>query len=167
MSRCVHDCSQRSKRAGAGKTIFINRDEPPRGWEDVFDYYIAGDADQTIGLLPIHAAEEKSCADSPASSGTNSVMSIDSICNPIPAEDMTAGCQRLVKSGKPLSSLLPATGRNVGMKRKTAPSAKSKGRKLTSMMRVVKSTSAVTKPTVASSVKRPRKPRQSPLASPS
>ncbi|KAJ2082421.1 NAD-dependent deacetylase hst3 [Coemansia sp. RSA 988] len=166
MSRCVHNCTQRSKRAGAGKTIFINRDEPPRGWEDVFDYYIAGDADQTIDLLPIHAVEEKSCGDSPASS-TNSVMSIDSICNPALVEDVTASRQRAVKSGKSLSLLLPDTGRSVGIKRKKAPTARPKGRKLTSMMRVVKSASAVTKPSVSSSVKRPRKSRPSPLASPS
>ncbi|KAJ2453105.1 NAD-dependent deacetylase hst3 [Coemansia sp. RSA 2336] len=53
MSRCVHDSSDRTKRAGAGKAIYINRDEPPRGWDDVFDYYIAGDADQVISMLPI------------------------------------------------------------------------------------------------------------------
>ncbi|KAJ1867595.1 NAD-dependent deacetylase hst3 [Coemansia sp. RSA 989] len=53
MSRCVHDSSDRTKRAGAGKAIYINRDEPPRGWDDVFDYYIAGDADQAISMLPI------------------------------------------------------------------------------------------------------------------
>ncbi|KAI8326174.1 DHS-like NAD/FAD-binding domain-containing protein, partial [Martensiomyces pterosporus] len=51
MSRCVRACSLRAKRAGAGKSIFINRDEPPKGWEDVFDYFVSGDADQAISLL--------------------------------------------------------------------------------------------------------------------
>ncbi|KAJ2497345.1 NAD-dependent deacetylase hst3 [Coemansia sp. RSA 1972] len=54
MSRCVHDSAQRTQRAGAGKVIFINRDEPPRGWDDVFDYFIEGDADAAVSLLPIH-----------------------------------------------------------------------------------------------------------------
>ncbi|PIA19320.1 DHS-like NAD/FAD-binding domain-containing protein [Coemansia reversa NRRL 1564] len=166
MSRCVHDCTLRSKRAGAGKTIFINRDEPPRGWEDVFDYYIAGDSDQAIDLLPIHAAEEKACAHSPASS-TNSVMSINSICNPIPTKDMTVSRKRAVKIEKSLPLPLPVTVCSVDIKRKTVPAARQKSRKLTSMMRVVKSASAVTKPSVTSSVKRSRKPRQSPLVSPS
>ncbi|KAJ2383846.1 NAD-dependent deacetylase hst3, partial [Coemansia sp. RSA 2559] len=34
MSRCVHSCSARAKRAGAGMAIFINKDEPPKGWDD-------------------------------------------------------------------------------------------------------------------------------------
>ncbi|KAJ1734783.1 NAD-dependent deacetylase hst3 [Coemansia biformis] len=94
MSRCVHNSTLRAKRAGAGKAIFINRDEPPRGWEDVFDYYVAGDADEV-----------------------------------------------------PLSQLLPLSRRKVGMTRKAAP--KQKDRKLTSMMRVVKTASAVAKPKAA------------------
>ncbi|KAJ2725258.1 NAD-dependent deacetylase hst3 [Coemansia sp. Benny D115] len=57
MSRSVRACSLKAKRAGAGKAIFINRDEPPRGWEDVFDYYVSGDSDQAISLLPIQSTD--------------------------------------------------------------------------------------------------------------
>ncbi|KAI9504047.1 DHS-like NAD/FAD-binding domain-containing protein, partial [Coemansia spiralis] len=48
MSRCVHSCSARTRRAGAGKAIFINKGEPPKGWDDVFDYYLEGDSDQAV-----------------------------------------------------------------------------------------------------------------------
>ncbi|KAJ1966179.1 NAD-dependent deacetylase hst3 [Dipsacomyces acuminosporus] len=97
MSRCVHACPTKAKRAGAGKSIFINRDEPPKGWEGVFDYYIAGDSDQAIGLLPIKDADTKTddnisqttgaeCVEQPevriVQNPAKSVMSIASICNP-------------------------------------------------------------------------------------
>ncbi|KAJ1813116.1 hypothetical protein LPJ75_003329, partial [Coemansia sp. RSA 2598] len=98
MSRCVRDCSVRAKRAGAGKAIFINRDEPPRGWEDVFDIYVSGDSDQVIGLLPIRSAEcptDTSAAVSDAAAdaelaekasggqkGALGAMSIENLCGP-------------------------------------------------------------------------------------
>ncbi|ORX66350.1 DHS-like NAD/FAD-binding domain-containing protein, partial [Linderina pennispora] len=48
MSRCVQSCTMRAKRAGAGKAIFINRDDPPKGWDSVFDFFIAGDSDDAV-----------------------------------------------------------------------------------------------------------------------
>ncbi|KAJ1644823.1 NAD-dependent deacetylase hst3 [Coemansia asiatica] len=93
MSRCVHDCSARAKRAGAGKAIFINRDEPPRGWEDVFDIFVSGDSDQAIGLLPISSDEcpTETSDTAPAAgsaekilgqkSSSSSVTSIENLCS--------------------------------------------------------------------------------------
>ncbi|KAJ1954215.1 NAD-dependent deacetylase hst3, partial [Linderina pennispora] len=60
MSRCVQSCTVRAKRAGAGKAIFINRDDPPKGWDSVFDFFIAGDSDDAVSHLPLtqEGAEE-------------------------------------------------------------------------------------------------------------
>ncbi|KAJ1900832.1 NAD-dependent deacetylase hst3 [Kickxella alabastrina] len=80
MSRCVRSCSLKAKRAGAGKTIFINRDEPARGWEDVFDFYVSGDSDQAISLLPIKAADSAAMdQDTPHSGESSSVDDIDDV----------------------------------------------------------------------------------------
>ncbi|KAJ2711248.1 NAD-dependent deacetylase hst3 [Coemansia spiralis] len=148
MSKCVHSCTQRSKRAGAGKVIFINRDEPPRGWDDVFDYYIAGDADEVIGRLPILApAAETSTGASISSSRRSSVADLD-----LPAAAAAAtlpGERRPRIAGKPLADLLPPSKHKAGLARK--PAAKPKARKLTSMMRVVKAPPAtITKPKTTS-----------------
>ncbi|KAJ1820410.1 NAD-dependent deacetylase hst3, partial [Coemansia sp. RSA 2675] len=66
MAHSVHACTLRSKRAGAGKVIFINRDEPPKGWESIFDYYVAGDSDRAISLLPIAGLPEPPPVQQPA-----------------------------------------------------------------------------------------------------
>ncbi|KAJ2328713.1 NAD-dependent deacetylase hst3 [Coemansia sp. RSA 2702] len=157
MSRCVHDSALRTKRAGAGKVIFINRDEPPRGWDDIFDYFIGGDADQAIGMLPIQAADEPALQpDSGSSSASESslltkrAMSIGSICNPQPAEPTVKteppankpAKRQPKRPSKPLASLLPSA-RRPGLPRKTA--APPKGRKITSMMKVVKTTASISK----------------------
>ncbi|KAJ2818164.1 NAD-dependent deacetylase hst3, partial [Coemansia erecta] len=162
MSRCVHDSAQRTQRAGAGKVIFINRDEPPRGWEDVFDYYIAGDADQAIDLLPIRPPSFKdnnaanlqtdSSGESSNSEATlvakSAVMDIGNLCNPLENKAAAGveqqGRKRPGRGAKSLAAILPP-GRKVGLSRKTvAPPVKPKGRKITSMMKVVKTTA--TKP---------------------
>ncbi|KAJ1725430.1 NAD-dependent deacetylase hst3 [Coemansia erecta] len=70
MSRCVRDCSAKTKRAGAGKTILINRDEPPRGWEDVFDIYVSGESDRVIELLPALPTECATSEQETASDGS-------------------------------------------------------------------------------------------------
>ncbi|KAJ2766377.1 NAD-dependent deacetylase hst3, partial [Coemansia nantahalensis] len=171
MSKCVHSCTQRSKRAGAGKAIFINRDEPPRGWDDVFDYFIAGDADEVISRLPILAPG----AETPAASTSTSTSSTASRCSSAAdlgqlhaakddkaasappkrcapasrAPATPAGGRRVRKTEQPLSQLLPPSQRKVGMSRK--PAAKQKDRKLTTMLRVVKAPpSAIAKPKTAS-----------------
>lgn len=130
MSRCVHDTTLKSKRAGAGKAIFINRDEPPKGWESVFDYFVAGDSDRAVELLPTketgesadHQATETSTAPKSA------VVDIDAT-----EKKGRRWCD------KPLSALLPT------QKKQTPPR-----NKLTSMLRVVKTT------TVSSVSKRKR-----------
>ncbi|KAJ2781985.1 NAD-dependent deacetylase hst3 [Coemansia javaensis] len=133
MSRCVRSCTQRSKRAGAGKTIFINRDEPPRGWEDVFDYYIAGDADQAINLLPVHSASAApEQQQQQRQQRQQKRPEEDEAAAPKPKRARRKG----PKAEKPLSLLLPAAPRAAGLARR-AP-AKQQGRKLTSMLRVVK-----------------------------
>ncbi|KAJ2342818.1 NAD-dependent deacetylase hst3 [Coemansia sp. RSA 2671] len=133
MAHSVHACTLRSKRAGAGKVIFINRDEPPKGWESIFDYYVAGDSDRAISLLPIAGLPE-----------------------PPPVQQPAVQRQRAPRVAKPvktsskisLSSLLAPARSRVGTARKLAASgAVAKPirapRKLTSMMRVVKSSAVV------------------------
>ncbi|KAJ2684499.1 NAD-dependent deacetylase hst3 [Coemansia spiralis] len=133
MAHSVHACTLRSKRAGAGKVIFINRDEPPKGWESIFDYYVAGDSDRAISLLPIAGLPE-----------------------PPPVQQPAVQRQRAPRVAKPvktsskisLSSLLAPAKSRVGAARKLAASgAVAKPirapRKLTSMMRVVKSSAIV------------------------
>ncbi|KAJ2512790.1 NAD-dependent deacetylase hst3 [Coemansia sp. RSA 1939] len=156
MSRCVHSCSARAKRAGAGKTIFINKDEPPRGWDDVFDYHIAGDADDAVRLLPIKvpasleisAPKEYVGSRSPceSASGDSSATCLDS-----PAEEdasavvKKAGRRRVAASSSTmsLSSILnktmPRTSAGSRKGVRIQSKARSSTKKLTAMMRVVKS----------------------------
>ncbi|KAJ1948335.1 NAD-dependent deacetylase hst3, partial [Linderina macrospora] len=78
MSRCVQSCTVRAKRAGAGKAIFINRDDPPKGWDGVFDYFISGDSDEAVSHLPLtqEGAEEDRSA-----IAIKQRMAIGSICD--------------------------------------------------------------------------------------
>ncbi|KAJ2878178.1 NAD-dependent deacetylase hst3 [Coemansia aciculifera] len=154
MAHSVHACALRSKRAGAGKVIFINRDEPPKGWEDIFDYYVAGDSDRAISLLPI--------ASSPVSlpeptAALLPIVEIDVTDSPtppaavrrqrLPATKRTtkiAAVPAKKKSNVSLSSLLAPTNSRVGVARKLVTSGAvakpdRKPRKLTSMLKVVKS----------------------------
>ncbi|KAJ1850501.1 NAD-dependent deacetylase hst3, partial [Coemansia sp. RSA 2703] len=173
MSRCVRDCSAKTKRAGAGKTIFINRDEPPRGWEDVFDIYVSGESDHVIELLPALSVECANLVQETVSSGNNSskgsgIMSIESICNPpatcsadkashsktrqstspIPIAVKASIPRRKPQDRKkdaPLKTLLDNTGRKTASgltKRSTTlkQQQQQKSRKLTSMLKVVKTT---------------------------
>ncbi|KAJ2849508.1 NAD-dependent deacetylase hst3 [Coemansia brasiliensis] len=167
MSRCVHDSAERTKRAGAGKAIYINRDEPPRGWDDVFDYYIAGDADQAISMLPIaHNAE--STIDSEETSASESApkcaMNINSICNAQSSETLTPDTKPNISKKQPQSIAQPA--RRQPIRSKSLATAlprkdtltKPNSRKLTSMMKVVKSTSL--KPKAKPSRQRPHRTNQ-------
>ncbi|KAJ2406527.1 NAD-dependent deacetylase hst3 [Coemansia sp. RSA 2526] len=166
MSRCVHDSAQRTQRAGAGKVIFINRDEPPRGWDDVFDYFIEGDADHAVNLLPIHGDKvalndgESSSAESgqdPMSITRicNPVMSIDRICNP--PVDHVPRAKSTAKKPKSLPSILPPA--RVSGLRKRGP-GKPPARKITSMMKVVKS--SIAKPKIPDVLRRSQRTRQRP-----
>ncbi|KAJ2663478.1 NAD-dependent deacetylase hst3 [Coemansia sp. RSA 1200] len=155
MSRCVHSCSARAKRAGAGKTIFINKDEPPRGWDDVFDYHIAGDADDAVRLLPIKASasletnahKEYLGSHSPyeSASGDSSATCLDSTAEEdAPAMVKKAGRRRVAASSSTmsLSSILNKTmprtpaGSRKGVRIQSK--ARTSTKKLTAMMRVVK-----------------------------
>ncbi|KAJ2158297.1 NAD-dependent deacetylase hst3 [Coemansia sp. RSA 552] len=139
MSRCVHDSAGRTKRAGAGKAIFINRDEPPRGWDDVFDYYISGDADQAIDLLPIRA---EPAVNEASHSQTKNALSIDAICNhPMSPHQVP---QQPVADIKPLTTALPPRPKPA-LARRSAKQPKQKDRKITSMMKVVKTPGAIAK----------------------
>ncbi|KAJ2656965.1 NAD-dependent deacetylase hst3 [Coemansia sp. RSA 1199] len=167
MSRCVHDSAQRTQRAGAGKVIFINRDEPPRGWNDVFDYFIEGDADQAVSLLPIHgdklALHDESSSSSAESTQDamsipricNPAMSIDRICNP-PVDRVLEAKATAKRPSKPLSSILPPA-RVSGLRKRG--SGKAPSRKITSMMKVVKSTT-VAKPKLPDALRRSQRTRQ-------
>ncbi|KAJ2214964.1 NAD-dependent deacetylase hst3 [Coemansia sp. RSA 520] len=166
MSRCVHDSAQRTQRAGAGKVIFINRDEPPRGWDDVFDYFIEGDADHAVNLLPIHGDKvalndgESSSAESgqdPMSITRicNPVMSIDRICNP--PVDHVPRAKSTAKKPKSLPSILPPA-RVSGLRKRG--SGKPPARKITSMMKVVKS--SIAKPKIPDVLRRSQRTRQRP-----
>ncbi|KAJ2829746.1 NAD-dependent deacetylase hst3 [Coemansia furcata] len=155
MAHSVHACAQRAKRAGAGKVIFINRDEPPKGWESIFDYYVAGDADRAISLLPI--------VPSPATEEAQPAAVVHR--QRVPAAKRTAVKK---KPGVSLSSLLVPTNGRVGAARKLAAAgavAKPRvvPRKLTSMMKVVKSSVTVKRQQKAL----PQSPSSSPVMMPS
>ncbi|KAJ2583642.1 NAD-dependent deacetylase hst3, partial [Coemansia sp. RSA 1836] len=148
MAHSVHACTLRSKRAGAGKAIFINRDEPPKGWESVFDYYVSGDSDRAISLLPIAGANE------PAGLPLSPAQALPLAKVPQEAATPVAMRRRRLPAAKPaskkpnasLSSLLAAPNRRVGAARKLATSGavvkpERNPRKLTSMLKVVKSSS--------------------------
>ncbi|KAJ2786648.1 NAD-dependent deacetylase hst3 [Coemansia interrupta] len=194
MSRCVRDCSAKTKRAGAGKAILINRDEPPKGWEDVFDIYVSGESDHVIELLPAlsmesTALEQETASDGSKDSKDSSVMSIESICNPsipnLEDEASHSSARQVVspalktakatiprrkpgsrKKDTPLKSLLDTTGRKTasGLTKKPTISKQQqqqqqKSRKLTSMLKVVKTAGV-------SDTKRSRLPRAPPQSPP-
>ncbi|KAJ1891631.1 NAD-dependent deacetylase hst3, partial [Coemansia sp. IMI 209127] len=157
MSRCVHSCSARAKRAGAGKAIFINKDEPPKGWDDVFDYYLAGDADDAVRLLPIKDTAAVSAAAAGNSAAkvmlklqplrVSSVASDDSSsADSSDFAEVPTKARRAAKraSGSPMSSILNKTmpTARTGMRTGLRIPAKTKTNKLTAMMRVVKNPSS-------------------------
>ncbi|KAJ2478091.1 NAD-dependent deacetylase hst3 [Coemansia sp. RSA 2320] len=102
MAHSVHSCALRSKRAGAGKVIFINRDEPPSGWDSVFDYYVSGDSDHAIELLPITSSSASLATEAAAAPSLAQCPAIDNIKATAKASNLS--CQISV----PASRLLPA-----------------------------------------------------------
>ncbi|KAJ2738690.1 NAD-dependent deacetylase hst3, partial [Coemansia sp. BCRC 34301] len=154
MAHSVHACTLRSKRAGAGKAIFINRDEPPKGWESVFDYYVSGDSDRAISLLPIAGNSESGAGQlSPAHPLPLGEAGFPQETGALPPP--IAARRRRLPAAKPtgkkanvsLSALLAAPIHRVGAARKLATSSaiakpERNPRKLTSMMKVVKKSSA-------------------------
>ncbi|KAJ2039140.1 NAD-dependent deacetylase hst3 [Coemansia sp. RSA 2337] len=151
MAHSVHACTLRSKRAGAGKVIFINRDDPPKGWEDIFDYYVAGDSDRAISLLPI-ASTTANVPESIPPLPTVDIADSPSPPVAVPRQRLPAAKRATKnlavpvkkKSNASLSELLAPANNRVCVARKLVTSgavakpAKTP-RKLTSMMKVVKS----------------------------
>ncbi|KAJ2039716.1 hypothetical protein H4S04_008056 [Coemansia sp. S16] len=151
MAHSVHACTLRSKRAGAGKVIFINRDDPPKGWEDIFDYYVAGDSDRAISLLPI-ASTTANVPEPIPPLPTVDIADSPSPPAAVPRQRLPAAKRATKtltvpvkkKSNASLSELLAPANNRVCVARKLAASgavakpAKTP-RKLTSMMKVVKS----------------------------
>ncbi|KAI7834794.1 DHS-like NAD/FAD-binding domain-containing protein [Kickxella alabastrina] len=170
MSRCVRSCSLKAKRAGAGKTIFINRDEPARGWEDVFDFYVSGDSDQAISLLPIKAADSAATdQDTPHYGESSSVddiddvevkrtlsniMSISSICSPPTTLKAETKLSKALAAAVTKQKKQHKNKAASGLVRGSAGTKQSRTtHKLTAMLKVVKATSV-------SESKRSRLPRK-------
>ncbi|KAJ1988317.1 NAD-dependent deacetylase hst3 [Coemansia spiralis] len=148
MSRCVHSCSARTRRAGAGKAIFINKGEPPKGWDDVFDYYLEGDSDQAVRLLPLSDTVDSVYCGLQVSEAIGPVErcllpSSSSIpVEPSTKKNPTTSKRSSKSSAVSLSSLVSkASSKNPGSRRvglSSTNSSRTKNAKLTSMMKVVK-----------------------------
>ncbi|KAJ1662382.1 NAD-dependent deacetylase hst3 [Coemansia sp. RSA 1813] len=154
MSRCVHSCTARAKRAGAGKAIFINKDEPPKGWDDVFDYYIAGDADDAVRLLPIkdtgalleHGVVVEDCLKSQTLGALVANEESSAESSDFVEEPATKKRRSVNRSAMSLSSILnktmPKTRTGTRTSLRISPKPKTNN-KLTAMMRVVKNPASV------------------------